>query len=439
MTAQSSQTVLILGAGLTGLTAAYYLSQQGNRVTLLDHPVWQDGFGANVSDTAPILLGCHHETWGLLRALDSGTSTQRDTTMPLEFRLPDGRVAAYRSAYLPGALQWMMSLFNFHGLAWHDRWKLFSHLEQIWEQAQSLPADLESRIADEWLASIGQSQEARERIWSPLTQWLTGNALAHLSAATFVQLLSTVFLGQALDARLTHLNGFIGDRFIAPITWALEQRGVQIRPQAHLPDLRFGQSGVSGVHLRDGTLLQAQWYITALSYQKLLALLPERLLTRYAYFAHLGELEALSEIAVQFTCRPTIQTPQLLLLADRPFHQLTITTLRPQESRCRLSAISNQTLAELRENQLIDLGRTELHALYPEIENEGVQSTEIYHADYAALSLRPGTALLRPIQQSPIQNLLVAGAWTDTGWPANIESAVVSARRCAELVAGHPA
>jgi len=439
VTIQSSLTVLILDAGLTGLTAAYHLSQRGYRVTLLDHPGWHDGFRTNASDTAPILFGCHHETWRLLRTLDSGTFSQSDVTIPLEFRLPDGRVVAYRSARLPGALQWMMSLFSFHGLAWHDRWKLFSHLEQIWEQAQSLPADLDSRIADEWLASIGQSEEARDRIWNPLAQWLTGNALIRLSAATFVQLLSAVFLGPALDARLTHLNGSVGDRFITPMKRALEQHGVLTQVQTQRPDLRFGQSGVSGIQLQDGTLLQAHWYVAALPHQKLLALLPEQLLTRYAYFAQLSELEALPEITVQFTCRATTRTPRLLLLADRPFHQLTITSLVPHEIRCRLAAIGNQALAELRDSQLIDLGRTELHTLYPEVGTDGIQSMEVYREEQAALSLKPGTALLRPIQQSPLPNLLVAGAWTDTGYPANVESAVVSARRCTEIIASHPA
>jgi uncharacterized protein with NAD-binding domain and iron-sulfur cluster len=59
--------------------------------------------------------------------------------------------------------------------------------------------------------------------------------------------------------------------------------------------------------------------------------------------------------------------------------------------------------------------------------------------DQAALSLNPGAALIRPIQQSPVKNLVIAGAWTDTGWPANIESAIVSAVRCAEIIAGRPA
>src|SRR5215813_10353694 len=53
----------------------------------------------------------------------------------------------------------------------------------------------------------------------------------------------------------------------------------------------------------------------------------------------------------------------------------------------------------------------------------------------AILSLKPGAKLHRPIQRSPIANLLVAGAWTDTGWPPNLESAIVSGNRCADAIA----
>jgi uncharacterized protein with NAD-binding domain and iron-sulfur cluster len=55
----------------------------------------------------------------------------------------------------------------------------------------------------------------------------------------------------------------------------------------------------------------------------------------------------------------------------------------------------------------------------------------------AILSLKPGTKLHRPIQRSPIANLLLAGSWTDTGWPPNLESAIVSGNRCAETIASN--
>lgn len=352
--------------------------------------------------------------------------------------MPDGRIAPYHSARLPGALQWMMSLFSFHGLSWQDRWRLFSHVEQIWEQAQTLPADLENRTAEEWLTESGQSPHARERIWGPLAQWLTGNAPARLSAATFIHLLSTVFLRDASDARLTHLAGSVGERFIAPIKQTLHHDKVRIISLPHRPVLRFEQSGVSEVRLHDGTRLRADRYIMALSYQNLLQLLPDRMLTRYAYFAQITELKSLSEVVVRLTGPSTNQTPRLLLLPGRPFQQLTSTSLRTGEVEYRLSAVGNP-LTESSNDQLVEAAQTEMCELFSGTAGDNVIVRSVFRDNHAALALAPGVARLRPLQQSPIPNLFVTGAWTDTGWPADLESALVGAHHCAELVAGRPA
>lgn len=436
MTASPSHTVLIVGAGLAGLATAYQLHQQGYHVTLLEYADWPDGFQTNASDPASITLGCHQETTRLFQTLDQGQRSNSDQPIPLEFQLPTRKTVPYQSARLPGAFQWMMSFFSFQGLAWQDRWRLFSHVEQIWEQTETLPADLENRTADEWLTATGQSAEARERVWAPLAQWLTGNALGRLSAATFVQILSTVFLSDASDARLTYRSGTIAKRFLTPMKELL-QNHVRFIPMAQPPHIQFGHDGVQEIRLHDGTTLQASWYISALSYHYLLRLLPERFLTRYAYFAHLTELQSLSEIMVQLTVTQTTSLPpRLLLLAGKPFHHLTSTPVGPHEIVVRLTG-TETALMGLGEDQMIEAAQTELGSLFPVVPMSDITSRQISRENHAALLLAPGAARLRPIQQSPMTNLLVAGAWTDTGWPANVESALVSARRCADIVTGH--
>ncbi|NJN69568.1 MAG: hypothetical protein HC801_04265 [Nitrospira sp.] len=272
----------------------------------------------------------------------------------------------------------------------------------------------------------------------PLAHWLTGNDLARLSAATFVQLLSTIFLSDASDARLTYVSGSVEQRLRAPIKQALGHGPIEFHTLTARPHLRFGESSVHDIRLQDSTTIQAQWYVFALSPHQLLALLPERLLTRYAYFAQVTELNDLSEVVVQLTCQEATQTPRLVLLPGRPFHQLTITPLGSGAISCRLSALAD-SLANLDDDQLIlDAAIAELSRIFPNIVPKDILTHEIFQEHHAALSLAPGTARLRPLQQSPIHNMLVAGAWTDAGWPANLESALVSARRCAEIVAGRP-
>ena len=62
----------------------------------------------------------------------------------------------------------------------------------------------------------------------------------------------------------------------------------------------------------------------------------------------------------------------------------------------------------------------------------------------ATFRARPGTRRLRPPQRTEVPGLYLAGAWTDTGWPATMEGAVRSgliAARAAlsDLAVGAPA
>jgi uncharacterized protein with NAD-binding domain and iron-sulfur cluster len=49
---------------------------------------------------------------------------------------------------------------------------------------------------------------------------------------------------------------------------------------------------------------------------------------------------------------------------------------------------------------------------------------------YATIALRPGVE--RPGIETARSQVVRAGAWTDTGWPATMESAVRSGRRAAQ-------
>jgi uncharacterized protein with NAD-binding domain and iron-sulfur cluster len=52
----------------------------------------------------------------------------------------------------------------------------------------------------------------------------------------------------------------------------------------------------------------------------------------------------------------------------------------------------------------------------------------------ATFSAVPGVDRWRPRQGSPLKNLLLAGDWTATGWPATMEGAVRSGYLAAEAL-----
>jgi uncharacterized protein with NAD-binding domain and iron-sulfur cluster len=60
--------------------------------------------------------------------------------------------------------------------------------------------------------------------------------------------------------------------------------------------------------------------------------------------------------------------------------------------------------------------------------------TRVVTEHAATFSAVPGVDRWRPQQQSPIENLFVAGDWTATGWPATMEGAVRSGYLAAEAL-----
>ena len=439
MTPTHAQSVVILGGGPAGLTAAYRLIHQGYRVTVADpQPLVADtptGTPADDNPEALTILGCHHATQALLRSLhaDLQQPTQRDIS--LEFRLSENVIARYPRAWFPAPLHTWVSLLRFTGLPWKERWRLVSRLERLWEGDERLPADLEQRTADEWLASIGQSEQTRRVVWNPLARWLTGNALSALSADAFITSLRPLFLSTRHDSRISVAQDSLQTCLIRPITERLTTGGATILRNTDSAQFRYERDHITGVLLRNGSLLQADWYIAALPPQQLTPLLPERWLTRYAYFQQLAELVSQDGTLFHLQAEQPCATPRLILLGDTAFHSLLITAATPDRTGFSLIT-ADQQLAQTRPDSNLD-------GLIPDMLRSlgllrpGCRLGPIHRRTIpnAILSLRPGTKLHRPIQRSPIANLLVAGSWTDTGWPPNLESAIVSGNHCADAIA----
>jgi len=431
VTAPRTETVVVLGTTLASLVAAYELARQGFRLTIIDHPLWAD----DLSISEPV-LGCHRAMHALLRSFPGPETTPGNPAVSLEFRLPDGRIVSYRPTTLPGSLHWIAGLVRFRGLSWNDRWHLLSYLERIWEQDITVPTALDQRTADTWLASIGQSQSARDTVWAPLLRFLTGNALTDLSAAACARILAPPFLTRTHASRCTRLSSSRIHRLHEQLRAALLQLGARVLPQPDPPHIQFEQHRIAHLRLCDGQTIHATWFLSGIPHHTLLTLLPDRLLTRYSYFSNISELTDLPAVSIQLTSPASSPATRLILLPGPAFQSVTTSEAGPSDTLYELSAVGDVPFIERTDADLIALATEKIHHLFPAIQITNLHSTAIHRRTRAALSLKNDTAILRPIQQSPIQNFLVAGSWTDTGWPDNCESAVVSAHRCAAAITG---
>jgi hydroxysqualene dehydroxylase len=75
-----------------------------------------------------------------------------------------------------------------------------------------------------------------------------------------------------------------------------------------------------------------------------------------------------------------------------------------------------------------------LAAVRPRARGATVLDSWVTRERTATFRAAPGSAALRPPARTDVPGVVLAGAWTATGWPATMESAVRSGHAAAEVL-----
>jgi uncharacterized protein with NAD-binding domain and iron-sulfur cluster len=195
------------------------------------------------------------------------------------------------------------------------------------------------------------------------------------------------------------------------------------------------QERVIGLKLRQGEVMESDWYICAVPFDRLLDLLPANIVENHAYFNQLQRLETspITSVHMWFD-RAIMNLPHVVLVDCIGQWVFNRGQTSVGEHYVQVVVSAARQFRGLGHEEVQRRVTAELRSLFPAARSATVVRGRVVTEHAATFSAVPGVDRWRPPQSSPLANLFVAGDWTATGWPATMEGAVRSGYLAAEAL-----
>ncbi len=439
-------SVVVIGGGLAGIAAACRLVDNGHTVTLVEKLPFLGGrassfrdpeSGVQVDNGQHVFLRRCTAFIELLEKLGTLHLTHIQPRLCIKVAGPGGRIATLSTAPLPTPLHLLPSFLS------------YSHLNPK-EKLQAIYAMLHARLTDhrrpeleqlsfyEWLKRKHQSQRTVENFWDLIILAALNGDSKNVSAAMGLMVFREALLkgrhGADIGYAITGLSEALGDASQE----YLQSRGGQLLLGRGISKMTIQAGRVAGLQLDDGESLLAKWYISALPYHVLMTLLPDEV-TQEPFFSRLGGLSSAPIINLHVWYDRPVMDDEFVAFVGSPL-QWVFNKSRMQgkdESYGQYLAISLSGAGDYIQKPDEELQETflpELAQAFPKAKEAKVTRFLVSREKRATFRPLPGTANLRPSTTTSVNGLLLAGDWTNTGWPSTMEGAVLSGNSAAEAI-----
>ena len=435
----SGAPVAVAGGGLAGISAALALADAGLRVTLLEarprlggatYSFQRDGLW--LDNGQHVFLRCCTAYRGLIDRIGAGDLVTLQRRLDIPVIHPERGLSRLTRSALPAPLHLGPSLAAYRHLSGLDKL-------QIARTAAALARlDLGDRRLDQqtfggWLRRFGASPRALEALWDlivlPTLNLPSAEASLWLGAMVFQVGLLTDETAADLGYSTVPLSEAHGARAAA----ALAAAGVKVRMRTAVTAIERPQA--DGVVVRaGGERIAAAALILAVPHEQAAQLVPAEVHANAPSFGDLGH-SPIVNLHVIYDRRVMdhafvagIGTPVQWVFDRSRAAGLTV-------GQCLAVSLSSAAAyAERPTEELRAMFLPELARLFPKAADGRVNAFYVTREHRATFRPSPGTLRLRPRATTADPRIALAGAWTDTGWPATMEGAVRSGRQAARSV-----
>lgn len=423
--------VVVVGGGLAGITAALSCADGGARVTLLERrprlggATWSfERNGLWFDNGQHVFLRCCTAYRGLLDRIGATDRVHLQQRLDVPVLAPGGRVARIRRGRGPAPLHLARSLLAYRHLGLLDRVRLGRAARALARADLDDPA-LDEQTFEHWLRAHGQRDESIASLFELITLPTLNVPAAQASAQLGAFVFQVGLLHDAEAADLGWSRVPLARLHAEPAARALELAGVPVRREAQVRAVETVDGSVSAVQL-DGERIEADAVVLAVPHDALGALLPTGALADPGSLDGLG-VSPIVNVHVVYDRRVTDLTVAAGLGTPVQWVFDRTEAAGLDAGQCLAVSLSaadrwiGRRASELRDEIVAALA-----SLFPAAGAARVVDAVVTREHTATFRGIPGTRALRPGSRTGVAGLFLAGAWTDTGWPATMEGAVRS-------------
>lgn len=415
-------SVIVVGGGLAGLSAAAALGGVGYSVKVLEarpflggRATSYEGAGETIDNCQHVLLRCCVNLLDFYKRL--GVENEIRFHKEFVFIEPGGRRSIFKAGVLPTPAHFGESFLRLTFLNLSEKIAVARAILAIQRQAKRL--DLDRITMLDWLREQRQPPRAIERFWRQILVSAINEELDRMAASHGFQVFLLGFIARR-DSYEMGIPAVPLAQLYRSEAWS-KLGNVEILTRHPVERIVIENDRVAHVNS-----LQADYYICALPFERVPTVIPDLNIDITAF-----EHSPITGIHLWFD-RSITDLPHATLL-DRTIQWM---FNKGQGRAIQLVVSASRSLLEMPRGDVIALALKELAEFFPEAGNAKLEKAHVVKEVRATFSAKPRLEPHRPVVGTAISNLFLAGDWTRSGWPATMEGAVRSGYLAAEAVTG---
>lgn len=423
--------VAVIGGGWAGLACAVELSRTGVAVEVFESAavlggrarlVEKDGW--QVDNGQHMLLGAYTETLRLLRLLK--VSPKRLWSSPFFLHIP-GKLEL-RAPALPAPLHLAMALFHAKGLAWSDCFAAARLLRTL--------KRCHFRLGDDYsvttlLHRTRQTETLIHRVWEPLCLAALNTPIQRASAQVFANVLRDSVAASSCASEFLLPRVDLTELFPVPAMLYLMHRGQTVHLSTRIHAIEQNEAGFQLDGARECGMFShvviatAPWQLSHLT-RGFSAL--ERLR------AQLDALRYEAITTVYLAYDPPLRLPEPMIALEGGFLQWVFDRGQIGGPQGLFAGVISAAGHEHSREESALRAHMDIEHLFGERGHHlpAPVWSQVITEKRASFACEPGTQ--RPIAITPIKNLLLAGDYVASDYPATLESAVRSGLNAARTI-----